>query len=585
MLDSAFIQEYFRIRSGDSVGLNTDSGWAAIENANATISTGVEFRIRFKVRETAGGDDASNSYKLQVNRNSGGWVDIDVLNGSASPACQAVLSGQYADGDATSTELLTNTGTYVNGDGNEDNASASYSLTSEETELEFCLMLMSFFDGAVQNVAGDTLDFRVVETDGTVFTGTYTNPTITVAETAGYIGGAFIENPGRLGPFIDTNGNIYTVVEASATDSLPLMIKSTNGGDTWREQDGAGRPANDLEGFDMSQDGDVIHMVQQQSGTNDIRYHRFRTSDHATPDDWEIINEVIKSAVVNDDQSSACQWRSDSTIVGFWQETVSGFERIFYKIRSSGGTWGTEVNLDTTASVNFTWVTVVKGESDLIHIFYKDKTNGDVFHKSLNSSDTLSSRETCHADAGTGTSDEKNAVPPVYWDDAGEENIMVGIKDETSQKLDTVVIKNDGAPATAVEASDNNVENSAGGTSLQPVANLAVDGLDVYLLYGHDTTGDIYRDKNSNDGGWSTDVVEQTVGVQTDWVRGAVFTHSSGNGGDKVMGYIWDDDSSGGTGRIRYDEFVIEVGGAGQPYRLREQGLPTRARDRVRSWN
>ncbi len=100
MLASVFIQEYFRIRLGDTVGLNVDSAWAAAENTNATIGTGLVFRIRFKVRETAGGDDASNNYKLQVKRNAGGFVDLDVLGGAAAPAVLANLSSQYPDADA-----------------------------------------------------------------------------------------------------------------------------------------------------------------------------------------------------------------------------------------------------------------------------------------------------------------------------------------------------------------------------------------------------------------------------------------------------------------------------------------------------
>ena len=45
-----YIQEYYQIRSGDTEGLNSDTGWAAVENTNATIGTGIHFRIRFKVR-------------------------------------------------------------------------------------------------------------------------------------------------------------------------------------------------------------------------------------------------------------------------------------------------------------------------------------------------------------------------------------------------------------------------------------------------------------------------------------------------------------------------------------------------------
>lgn len=589
MLDSVFIQEYFRIRSGDTVGLNVDSGWAAAENANATIGTGIEFRIRFKVRETAGGDDASNNYKLQVNRNSAGWNDVSLLSDAGSEAVQAVLSSQFADGDATSTELLTNTATYVNGEGLEDNTSGAYSLTSEETELEWCLWIQSFHDDHLQNVASDTLEFRIVEDDGTVFGGTYTNPTITVSETAGYVGGVPAESPHRVGPKKDTNGNLYVIIEPSgATDSFfPTMIKSTNGGDTWREQDGANRPTEgDLESADIRKVGDTLHIVIQRGASDDVFYHTFRMSDHASADTWGITDEVVTTlSGAASDQEASLEVYADGRVIALYRKTDTN-EGVYYKIRSTGGTWGSEVEVDTTASVDFLGGMMIKGESDKMHIFYKDDTNGDLYHKSLPDGGSLGSRESISSDSDAGVSDdEKPIIPPVYWDDGGDEKIMVVYKESADNILRSRIITNDGTPASATAASDVAVASHQAGSN-QPVADMVVDGTNALLLYSDRSTFDIFKDENSNGGGWGTDA-EEKDGVTAHFIRGNVFTHSSGNGGDKVYGYIWDDGSDGGVGRIFYDEVVLEVGGVGQPTQKRSQGIPTMSgsRDRPGRWN
>ena len=78
-----YIQEYYQIRSGDTVGLNVDSGWAAAENTNVTLGNGIHFRIRFKVRRIGVG--AASSFKPQVSFNSGAWTDVDIIGGVTVP--------------------------------------------------------------------------------------------------------------------------------------------------------------------------------------------------------------------------------------------------------------------------------------------------------------------------------------------------------------------------------------------------------------------------------------------------------------------------------------------------------------------
>lgn len=589
MLDSVFIQEFFRIRSGDTVGLNVDSAWAAAENVNATIGTGLEFRIRFKVRETAGGDTSGVTYKLQVKRNAGGFVDLDVLGGSTAPACQVVLSSQFDEGDAA-TELLTNTVTYVNGTGQEDNLTGAFSLTSEETEFEFCLMIMSFHDGPTQNVVSDTLEFRVVESDGTVFGGTYTNPVVTVSETAGYIGGTFAETPCRIGPYVDTNGNIYAIIEHAESENNVVVIKSTDGGDTWREQDGAGRPTTvDMEGVDMVKVGDTLHVLHQEGA--DVLYHRFTMSDHgSTPDEWTIIDEAVDTVTEFGTQCCTLAVLADGSIRGFYVDGVSP-NRVRYKTRSTGGTWGSQNSVDDEANKDMISPFCVLGASDLVHLIYKDNTSGEgeIFHRSLNSSDTLSARETISTGIdAAGSGDNVPYAPPVFYDDSGVEVIAILYQKDGSAALAEMFskfIRDDASPGSEATATDNDVERDQGG-SHQTIASATVDGKTVHLLYSENSTTDIWHAQNTDEGGWGTDV-ELKDAVTAEWVRAEVFTHSSGNGGDKVIGYIWDDGSNGGTGRIKYNEVILVVGGAGQPTHVRTQGIPTAPSRHVRigAWN
>ena len=586
MLASVFIQEYFRIRLGDTVGLNVDSAWAAAENTNATIGTGLVFRIRFKVRETAGGDDASNNYKLQVKRNAGGFVDLDVLGGAAAPAVLANLSSQYTDADAA-TELLTNTTTYVNGEGLENNISSNFSLTSEELELEFCIRIMSFHDGPTQNVEDDTLEFRVVEGDGTVFGGTYVNPVITVTETAGYIGGTYPETPCKIGPYVDANGNIYVLIEPAESQNDPIMIKSTDGGDTWREKDGAGRPTtNDVEGVDIVKVTDTLHILHQEGSS--VVYHRFTMSDHgSTPDEWTIIDEAVATVTSFTTQCCSLAVLADGSIRGFYVDGTSPL-RVRYKTRSTGGTWGSEQTVDSEASTDFISPFCVLAESDKVYVVYKNDTDGIIYVRDLNSSSTLSGRTTVSTgiDAAT-NNDHVPYCPPVYYDDGGVEVIALIYQKDGTAALAELFSKyiRDGSLGSEATASDNDCERSQGGSHMI-IATSTADEKTLHLIYGQNGTDDGWHAQNPDEAGWGTDV-EIHDNADMHWVRANVFTHSGGNGGNKVLGYIWDNGSAGGTGRIFYDEIVLEAGGAGQPTQVRTHGIPTSSgyRDRPGRWN
>lgn len=558
-----YVQEYWRFRL-DEDGLNSQtSGWSAAENTAISHGTGIHVRLRMKVRETGVGGD-SVAHKLQVRRNNLIWVDVqqDGKNTPGTPAALLVASDNFSDAAAITTEYLTSTTTNINGEGiapvqgPTNVVTAAYSPNNQEIEFEWNLKIMSFHDGMTQNVAGDVLDFRMVESTGTLYSSYATFPRITITETDYYIGGCFVETPANV-VCANADGDIYHLVEPSESLNICMMIKSSDGGKTWREMDGGNRPVTpDIEAADFFVDGDTIHVGIQHN--NDAYYHRFRMSDHATnPDTWEITDEPVATGITRDQQTAAIAARSDGTIVMFYQELVSSFGVMRYKIRSTGGTWGSAVTLDSTASTWFPGCTIIRGASDLIHIFYTDTTNGNLYHKSLNSSDTLSGRELVYNDMGTTeSSDRLNMTKPVYWDDAGDEKIMVALLDQSDTKLYSVLITNDGTPDTADAASDHTSENNEGGNG-QVIAAMSEYNDTVYLIYGRlSSPFGIWLTTNDNDGGWDTDV-EQVASVNLDWMQSTIVQHSVANGGNLVLGYVYDDGSNGGTGNTWFGEYVI----------------------------
>jgi hypothetical protein len=188
-------------------------------------------------------------------------------------------------------------------------------------------------------------------------------------------------------------------------------------------------------------------------------------------------------------------------------------------------------------------------------VYYAD--DGNVYHRSLSSTDVLSERESLTMDAGVRDSERVPFMPPVYWDEAGDEKIMVAYRKASDGRIYTRIIANDGPPGAESVASDHPVNNDQA-QSCQPTANLANDGSTIYLHYADAETEDIFRDVYTPQTGWGTDVEEQD-GVEADLIRGGVFTHSAGNGGAKVFGYLFDDGSDGYTGTVRYKEYPIRA--------------------------
>jgi hypothetical protein len=562
----AIYQKNFRVRY-DLDALNSEgSGWIANLNTNCEVDSDTRFRIRYELEEATGSSKSIGALKLQYNKNSGGWVDITAQTWqaeTANPTCMITTTDNYADGDATTNLLSGSSESFTAGTGEENAAIAGVDLASEHTEIEVCLVIRKFYDGPSHNADGDTFDFRLVESDGTALDGYTNTPTITLNHASGHIGGTFVESPGRIGPFCDTNNNLYTIIEPAETDNDMLMVKSTDGGASWAEVDGSNRPTTtDLEAVDVQQVTDTLWILHQGVSDN-VKLHKFRMSDHSTnPDTWELTDEAVRTVSNSPtDQSVAIAVLSDNRVRGFWAENDGTYDRLYYDTRNTGGSWnGSPLLVDNTASTDFAHVMVTVGASDKVHIFYKDETNDTIYHKSLSSGGVPGSRHTVESDAIAGGISYNAMTEAVYWDNAGTEELMIVVHD-SDEYLYSVVISDDGTPDSRKAASDNTCARDCGG-SRQTNATLAIDAATdtAWLLYvqGSGQAGtNILRDSAENDGGWGTDATELSAS-NTDWVRAQVYTRS----GTKYLGYIYDAGSAGGTGFIEHAEYEIPTGEA-----------------------
>ncbi len=167
-------QEAFEGRD-DDVGLNVDT-WngGGGPNGNWTQTTGVNFRIRYEIQETAGGAFRNQNFSLEYNHNSVGWGNAV----NTTSLIQITTSSQYADGDAT-TQVIGD-GSFIAGDGVESPSLESGSITieSESTEVEFVLVI-----DAAQVDDADTIQVRCLA-DGAGLDSYTQSPTITVDEPA-----------------------------------------------------------------------------------------------------------------------------------------------------------------------------------------------------------------------------------------------------------------------------------------------------------------------------------------------------------------------------------------------------------------
>ena len=582
------IQSSFRWRDTDPTGINANAGgdWAAAKDVDVTEPIQdidpVSGRVRIGLRNLSGGT-IDVAYELQYSKDGGSWQIVPLMadpwgGGSVQREVGLAPSASFVNGAAT-TEILSDAGTFTAGEGRETNPTGSIELlTGEDTELEFKLIFRKWSqDGHAGD--GTTFDFRVRDVTAGQLLGTYTEiPRLTIGNQVGHIGGAFVETPGRT-LVADDDGNLYALLEPTDTEGGTfenelVITKSADGGVSWTAPDLANRPGvtfQDLEAGDMHYIAadDRIYIGWHTGST--AHYVEFNTAGHASPDEYGTVEEIDGSITGGGQQTITIIRRaSDGVTKAIYSDHDGTDQRLSLKSRTSGGTWdGSPTDVDGEAAPIFAiggaWAEI--DSNNVIHMIYAllpgGATDGVLYHREISTGDSLSGRTQVN-DGGTlldgnGLQWLHPFVPPVIYNDGATEKIATLIYDSgnalhfTESPLDTISFITDEA------VSDSDAAQNMG-TNHMVVAALAVDDVDDEFIAVWTNRSDktlMKTDVRTSAGSWGTDVTELDAPFDVAWERVITFTHSSGNGGNRVVGIMYDVHTSpGGTGGIKYREII-----------------------------
>lgn len=408
-------------------------------------------------------------------------------------------------------------------------------------EFEWPLVIRRFADRAATNETGDVFEFRLADASGRGVAGAPV-PRLTLEVADGHLGGTFVETPGRVGPWQAGNGDLYFIMEPAESDNLFMMVKSTDGGRSWREVDGANRPATgDLESVDGRLVGDTVYILHQV--TEATYHHAFRTADHPeTPDAWAITDELAATVTAHSQMASLVV-RPDGSLVGFHLGDTVG-----YSIRDPAGTWRDEVVIADDGPM-LAGPQAVLGANGVVHLAYY-RSDGTLWYRRLLPDDTLTAAVQLDADAGTREEDFGAVLPLVYLPRGDTVVVFYRLADG---KLRERRITGDDPPSAAAVAVDRRVVQHAV-DSQQPAADAVAHGDMLAVLFVDEADGSLYAAVDRGEG-WEPPTL-QVDGIRGMWVRGNVYRRAAGA---VVYGYVYDAGSYGGAGMNRYAELLLEA--------------------------
>ena len=530
--ESVVAEEKASISTDQWVSLEVD-----LENEGVEINfedDTLEFAVEMEI--------STPSSKIGFFLPSGGVANLrDIAMGgeAETPPISIVSSPGFKNGEVTTNLLTASPAPFLPGAGVAlSGQTPPWSGGMGHSEFEWALVVRRFADGAITNEEGDRYELRMVAADGSPLH-SKENPTLRLTIPPGHLGGTFVETPGRIGPWMASNGDLYFIMEPTETDNLFMMVKSTDMGMTWREVDAANRPeTDDLEAVDARQAGDTIHILHQI--TESARLHAFRTSDHPTrPDTWAITDELAAEAD-SMAQAASLVVRSDGSMVAFFIG-----QTLHYNIRSSEGAWGHQVIIDQDALASAGPHAVV-GADDTVHLAYY-RVEGTLWYRRLLADGALTGARLLASGAGTSRAVYGAVLPLVYLPET--ETVVVIYRLADGHLWERRIDKS-GTITEPVKASDRPVVTDAV-DSQQAGADAVLDEQTVRVLFIDEETRSIFSTHDR--GGWQPArlEIEEILGS---WVRGNLYTRPDGV---KVYGFVYDAGSNGGAGMNRYGEMEL----------------------------
>lgn len=540
----------WRVRTDTSAPLNSDSGWAEKFNGTTFVNADEPFRIRFEWERTQSDFTNMSGIILQYRRNDDeDWIEVGSYDfpypkgeEPRSPRVSAVHTTAYTHGEPTSDILRGSQQPFAGGTGvNLAAAASAWSERDGHMEIEWPLVIRRWIDGAEYNEDGDLFELQLADGSGHALPGA-SIASLSLRIAPNHVGGTFVETPGRIGPWQASNGDLYFIMEPAESSNLFMMMKSSDGGLSWKEVDGVNRPkTGDLESVDGRIQKDTIEIIHQV--TERVYRHAFNTSDHPTkPDSWAATDEVVASKR-SMAQASTLVVRSDGSMVTFYVG-----ESLRYSIRSATGDWGPSQLVDTNGRPFFAGPQAVLGANDTVHLAYYSG-DGSIWYRRMDIEGELSSPIRLADGVGTNRDAFGSVLPLVYLPDSDTVVVVFQLDDlrlwerriSTNLELSPLIAVTD--RAVVREAAD----------SQQPGADVIRLGNALQVLFIDNDNREIYTVDDLN--GWGSPEL-QVDNVQADWVRGMAYSNS---GNKYILHYIYDAGSGGGAGMNRYNQLLIDL--------------------------
>lgn len=350
------------------------------------------------------------------------------------------------------------------------------------------------------------------------------------------------QSQGRSRPYISSAGNVYFVFRDGSTNTDLDVFKATDPTTSFSQTATLTLTGSAvLHGVGSIQDGDNIHIATQDDGDK-LLYHVFSMSS----DSFTTSNEAVTSAIgtnVNAEKAISIELETGGDIIIFYQgasENVQGQKERVNTAYKVGGSWTVDQAVDDGGAVNYFLGGIVRGGGvNKFHLVYKDDTNSDALHKSVQDVDgTLSSVETMN-DTSLNAVDFA-VVQPVYYDTSGIERITAiwGAGSTTR----TGVIEDDGIPEPEKIMSSLVRTNSE-----FLVVSQSVDDLTIHIFIT-DTEDDLFTAFSEDDALFWLSGGEELDAVEIRFITSNVYQRGS----DIVLAYVYDD-----AGAIKYNEKIL----------------------------
>jgi len=540
----------FRVRSDFDIDLDEDLGWAAAINIAPSQTVDSPFRIRFEV-------ESNNSvyrrqYSLQYRWNNQPWKYIEAHEfpypSNVSPpvsivSCKAFFFGEEADDLIAVSKIPSNPGAGVSiapttpGWYPEPETGAS-------AEWEFALVIRRWADGPQLVKDGDRFSLRMVDQMGHPLTGPVPEFTVNVPE--GHLGGTFVETPARIGPYENSKGELYFIMEPTETDNIFMMVKSTDGGQSWFEVDAENRPeVSDLEGVGsvMSNDG-IIHIVHQIS--EGVYHHAFATSNHKENNDrWIVDSRLITSHDAPPTQTADITLRPDGSLVAVF----AAGNHLQYSILEPHGKWSKAEFLNHDHPADFTNPSIVCLPDGTVDIVYKSM-DGKGWNRQILMDNSITKPQLFTQNLGTSERENISILPLIYLP-GKKTTVAVYRKSDGYLYLSARSSNNSWSEPTRV--SDRPVVTNAV-DSEQAGADLVAWGDQIIISFISEQNRDVYlaiiRDFDT-----TPDTKLIIAGIDGSWVRGNILYRQHSY---SVYGIIYDAGSKGGSGYNNYISFDLE---------------------------